>query len=192
MNRYCSRARTSALPMSSPPKQYLKRAYRKVNTQMRKCKLFVHFVVVCGISLSIGSCSFGHDVPRVTSDSSTNNASPNIVDTTPNPRQNVFDAFNLCQEAFADKEIISWSDTTVGELRSWSHGGPTPVLPFKDSFPNHDNKEPAAWCLVRQDHNQSLWFAVIDKSSKEVAIVIDTPTGENFENGKLVGPPVAP
>lgn len=155
-------------------------------------KFFVKFLSLCGVTLFLISCSNGNNDKSDAVGSNANDAPTGASVSSPSPDTKDFSSIGLCKEVFPGQEVISWSTTTVAELRSWSHGGPEPISPFAKSFPGYDGTDPAAWCLVRDDESQSSWYAVVDESNKEVAIVIDTSDGENFEKGEVDGPPVAP
>jgi hypothetical protein len=97
------------------------------------------------------------------------------------------DPLVLCRQALPDRNLVSGTWTTVGDLRTWGYGGPTQTHPLADVFPALGPAAPAAWCWTREAADTYTAWGVQSPDHAERALTVVGPTKET-----PAGPPVIP
>jgi hypothetical protein len=97
------------------------------------------------------------------------------------------DPLGLCRQALPDRDVISATRTTVGDLRAWGYSGPLQKHPLGNAFPASAPTEPAAWCWTREAVDSYTAWGVHAPDLAERAITVTGPTDEI-----PAGPPIIP
>jgi len=116
-------------------------------------------------------------------------------------------AESLCRAALPDAGLSAWGETTVGGLRDYHHGGPTPTYPLQDAFPGVDPTTAGAWCVTVSPWDpsagpsaswpdataaiiQSRWWGVTAGNDPQLAMTVVGPgvplTGDIGADGPVV------
>lgn len=83
----------------------------------------------------------------------------------------------LCRRALLDRDVVSGTWTTVGDLRTWGYGGPVQKRPLATAFPGPGDDAPAAWCWTRQAAgNYTAWGVLAPDGPAVRAINVIGPT----------------
>jgi hypothetical protein len=97
-------------------------------------------------------------------------------------------ALALCQRALPDRDVVSGTWTTVGDLRTWGYGGPVQKRPLATAFPGAAADARAAWCWTRQAADDyTAWGVPAPDGTPVQAIDLMGPMNTNPS-----GPPVIP
>jgi hypothetical protein len=97
------------------------------------------------------------------------------------------DPLVLCRQALPDRDVVSGTWTTVGDLRTWGYGGPMQKRPLGNVFPPSAPTEPAGWCWTREAIDSYTAWGVHAPDAAERAITVIGPT-----DVIPTGPPVIP
>ena len=93
----------------------------------------------------------------------------------------------LCRQALPDRDVVSATVTTVGNLRAWGYGGPVQKHPLGNVFPSAAPSDPAVWCWTRDAVDSYTAWGAHAPDAAGRAITVIGPTDQI-----PVGAPVVP